>query len=157
MSSGVRSTKATPRIGDDERHCIADLLGDHLAHGRLTQEEFHERLGRALTAKTSGELGELVADLPVPREEPATGAVAARKSGSVSRLDRREIRYAAALAAVVTVTIGAAWIISEANAWRDSTDLLTLALAMLASELVGAIAAAVWMRTRARDRRPNLP
>ncbi|MFD2082589.1 protein of unknown function [Actinopolymorpha cephalotaxi] len=52
------------RIGDEERHICADLLADHHAHGRLTQEEFEERLGVALTAPTARELGRVLADLP---------------------------------------------------------------------------------------------
>jgi len=37
---------------------------EHLAAGRLTLEEFDERLDRAYAAKTLGELDDLMADLP---------------------------------------------------------------------------------------------
>jgi len=39
-------------------------LSEHLAAGRLTQEEFDERLDKAYAAKTLGELDDLMADLP---------------------------------------------------------------------------------------------
>lgn len=52
------------RASDADRDRTASLLREHHAEGRLTAEEFHERLDRALTAKTRGELDELLADLP---------------------------------------------------------------------------------------------
>ena len=39
-------------------------LREHLAAGRLTIDEFDERLDNAYAAKTLGELDELMADLP---------------------------------------------------------------------------------------------
>lgn len=55
------------RIGDVERDRAADLLREHLALGRLTAEEFDDRLGRALSARTSADLDPLFSDLPGPR------------------------------------------------------------------------------------------
>jgi hypothetical protein len=40
------------------------LLREHHAAGRLTAEEFADRMDKALDAKTLGELDELLADLP---------------------------------------------------------------------------------------------
>jgi hypothetical protein len=69
MSWESYTRKLVSRIGDEERHKVAELLGDHLAHGRLTQEEFEERLAAAFDARTAGELGKLLADLPAVRGE----------------------------------------------------------------------------------------
>jgi hypothetical protein len=57
---------ADPRIraSDDDRDKAASLLREHHAVGRLTPEEFNERLDKAFEAKTVGELDELLADLP---------------------------------------------------------------------------------------------
>jgi hypothetical protein len=52
------------RASDADRDRAASLLREHHAEGRLTAEEFHERLDRALAAKTRGDLDELLADLP---------------------------------------------------------------------------------------------
>lgn len=52
------------RASDADRERAAALLREHHAAGRLTVEEFQERLDRAMTAKTLGELDELMADLP---------------------------------------------------------------------------------------------
>jgi Domain of unknown function (DUF1707) len=57
---------ADPRIraSDADRDRTAALLREHHAAGRLTVEEFGERMDKALEAKTVGELDELLADLP---------------------------------------------------------------------------------------------
>ncbi len=43
---------------------MADLLSKHYADGRLDEAEFHERIDRAMGAKTRGDLRGLLADLP---------------------------------------------------------------------------------------------
>jgi cobalamin biosynthesis protein CbiG len=57
---------ADPRIraSDEDRDRVVSLLREHHAAGRLTAEEFNERLDRAYEAKTIGELDELMSDLP---------------------------------------------------------------------------------------------
>jgi hypothetical protein len=52
------------RASDADRDRVASLLREHHAAGRLTAEEFHERMEQALDAKTLGELDGLLADLP---------------------------------------------------------------------------------------------
>ena len=52
------------RASDADRDRAAAALREHLAAGRLSIEEFDERLDRAYAAKTLGELDELMADLP---------------------------------------------------------------------------------------------
>lgn len=55
------------RIGDADRDQAADCLREHLAQGRLTQDEFDERLSTALSARTAADLEPLFSDLPDPR------------------------------------------------------------------------------------------
>jgi hypothetical protein len=52
------------RASDADRDRVTALLREHHAAGRLTAEEFGDRMDRALDAKTLGELDELLADLP---------------------------------------------------------------------------------------------
>lgn len=52
------------RASDVEREQAAAALQEHYAQGRLTREEFDERLEAAYAAKTVGELEHLTADLP---------------------------------------------------------------------------------------------
>ena len=51
-------------MSDAERDAVLRTLGDNAAVGRLTLDELEERSGRALTAKTRGELATLTSDLP---------------------------------------------------------------------------------------------
>ena len=52
------------RAADTDRAAVATVLGQHMSAGRLTVDEYDERLARAYAAKTYGELDELTADLP---------------------------------------------------------------------------------------------
>ncbi|ANW20029.1 DUF1707 SHOCT-like domain-containing protein [Streptomyces clavuligerus] len=54
------------RASDSERERVAERLRDAVAEGRLTMEEFEERLEAAFLARTHGELEPLVRDLPAP-------------------------------------------------------------------------------------------
>lgn len=52
------------RASDADRDRAATLLREHHAAGRLTAEEFSERLDNAFAAKTLGEIDGLLRDLP---------------------------------------------------------------------------------------------
>jgi hypothetical protein len=60
------------RAADADRAAVATVLGEHMSAGRLTMDEYDERLARAYAAKTYGELEQLTADLPaaVPAPRP---------------------------------------------------------------------------------------
>ena len=70
---------ATMRASDADRDAVVSDLSEHFQAGRLTAAELDERTGRALTARTWGELTELAADLPAlrPAALPATATPAA--------------------------------------------------------------------------------
>jgi Flp pilus assembly protein TadB len=71
------------RVSDADRAEIADRLSKHYSDGRLDQDEFSERLDRAMSAKTQADLHGLLADLP------GTGAPAKpqpRPHGRVGRI-----------------------------------------------------------------------
>jgi len=53
------------RVADADRDLTITLLREHVVEGRLTLDEFSERMGRALEARTRGELDAVMADLPV--------------------------------------------------------------------------------------------
>jgi hypothetical protein len=65
------------RIGDAERDSAAAQLGDHFAAGRLTLDELHERIDLVLAARTRGQLGRVMRDLPSVRREPRPSAAPA--------------------------------------------------------------------------------
>jgi hypothetical protein len=97
---------AAMRASDADRDAVVSDLSEHFQAGRLTAGEFDERTGRALTARTFGELGELVADLPAAR--PAAPAPAATASAGRPQLPSgRAVPVLAgiAIAAVVLVHV----------------------------------------------------
>ena len=75
------------RASDDDRNAVVSDLGEHFQAGRLTAAEL-ERTGRALTARTWGELRELLADLPATwpgPQIPAASSSSARPLPSPRR------------------------------------------------------------------------
>ncbi len=52
------------RIGDSDREAMAASLREHYAQGRLTLEEFQQRLSAVFAAKTDLDLARLNNDLP---------------------------------------------------------------------------------------------
>jgi hypothetical protein len=72
------------RASDADRERTVELLREHHAVGRLTADEFHERLDRAYAAKTRGDLDELLADLPAIDlyRLPSAGIQPTRRRGS---------------------------------------------------------------------------
>ncbi|TFV72916.1 DUF1707 domain-containing protein [Blastococcus sp. CT_GayMR19] len=74
------------RAADTDRAAVATVLGEHMSAGRLTLDEYDERLTRAYAARTFGELEALTADLPpvstgravetAPHTEPAPAPAA---------------------------------------------------------------------------------
>jgi Domain of unknown function (DUF1707)/Cell wall-active antibiotics response 4TMS YvqF len=58
------------RASDADRDRTLALLAEAVADGRLTTDEHAERVQRACTARTLGELAELTTDLAVPSAQP---------------------------------------------------------------------------------------
>ncbi len=54
----------TERAADADRDRTVTQLREHVVAGRLTLDEFSERVGSALQARTLGDLGEVMVDLP---------------------------------------------------------------------------------------------
>jgi hypothetical protein len=53
------------RVADADREQLATELREHMLAGRLSSEEFEDRIERAYKATTRGQLEELKADLPM--------------------------------------------------------------------------------------------
>jgi hypothetical protein len=89
------------RVSDAEREAIVARLNDATSEGRLTLEEFSERVSGALAARTRGDLDLLVVDLPSdpstrlaptsvlsPARMPAMAASQITPVGSIKRKGR---------------------------------------------------------------------
>lgn len=75
------------RVGNAEREAAAASLREHYAHGRLTIEEFQQRLDAAFAAKTDLDLANVLSDLPHPASlsgawPPPQPLASARGAGS---------------------------------------------------------------------------
>ena len=57
-------THASMRASSADRERAVDVLKAGFAEGRLTQDEYNDRMGRAYAARTYGDLATLTADLP---------------------------------------------------------------------------------------------
>ena len=75
------------RASHQDRDRVAELLRIAAGDGRLTAEELDERLEKALTARTYGELAALSRDLPAAPGLPA--GMQAAEPKSLVRIDRR--------------------------------------------------------------------
>ncbi len=79
------------RIGDSDREAVAALLREHYAEGRLTFDEFTQRLDATFAATTQSQLSRITRDLPhVSR--PAGARLAA--AGQPGRERSRQYRSA---------------------------------------------------------------
>src|SRR5436190_752698 len=59
-------------VSDADRDSVIGILRSHCADGRLTLDEFGDRVGEVLIARTAGELELVTRQLPVPPPLSAT-------------------------------------------------------------------------------------
>ena len=83
------------RVSDAERDRAVSGLSEAFQAGRITHEEFEQRSGKALRARTGNELSALLTDLPT---EGGNAACAARRCGLV--IAARAVVAASAVAAI---------------------------------------------------------
>lgn len=74
------------RIGDAERESVATELREHYAHGRLTLDEFSQRLDAVFAAKTQRDLQRITSDLPHVRPDsvPLPSAGVGQRYGHIT-------------------------------------------------------------------------
>ena len=74
------------RIGDAEREAAAAHLREHFAVGRLTMEEFQQRLDAIFAAKTDRDLARITSDLPGFAQQTTTAPADDFQSGGPAHL-----------------------------------------------------------------------
>jgi hypothetical protein len=77
------------RASDADRDRVIDVLRGAVGDGRLTTEEFEERLGAALSSRTLGELATLTADLAAAPSRPSAASAASVQAADIIRIDQR--------------------------------------------------------------------
>ena len=78
-TAGDGEPAAGIRASDAERDATLERLSAATGDGRLTLEEFSQRMDRATAAKTRAELDRLVADLPTTPARPAAQSPGSRR------------------------------------------------------------------------------
>ncbi|HZB29995.1 MAG TPA: DUF1707 domain-containing protein [Streptosporangiaceae bacterium] len=68
MTHEISPDRPVTRASDADRERVAEQLRIAAGDGRLTLDELDDRLGKALSARTDGELAALVIDLPATSE-----------------------------------------------------------------------------------------
>jgi hypothetical protein len=114
MGNGISGLpRGDIRVSDAERDQAVAELSKHFQAGRLTQEEFEDRSGRALTARTGSELHALFTDLP--RDDdiagPGMGQMPTQFPGYVRRTGH--VPMARAIIACVIAAIVAGNVLSN--------------------------------------------
>lgn len=102
---------AQMKASDSDRDAVVSDLGEHFQAGRLTAGEFDERMGRALAARTWGELRDLLADLPATQPGPrasGTMSLSARPWRSSGRFAPPPIAVLAGIGIAVAVLVNVA-------------------------------------------------
>ena len=84
------------RASDEDRHRVVDALQRHTEAGRLSLDEFTERVDSAYAARTLAELAAVTNDLPA---EPATTGPATAGTG------RRDLLVIFAIAGLALVLL----------------------------------------------------
>jgi hypothetical protein len=97
------------RVSDEERERLAEELHEHTVAGRLTAEEYEERLGAVYAARTRSDLDALRGDLPVS-SAAARRALIERKAKL-----RRRLAQEAGGSVTASLVCVAIWLASGAN------------------------------------------
>jgi Domain of unknown function (DUF1707) len=95
----AQGTRPIPQMkaSDADRDEVVAALSEHFQAGRLTTEELEDRTGRALSARTLGELEALTTDLPAGRQPTSAPQASPHRRGHA------EFAVIAAVLAVLAV------------------------------------------------------
>lgn len=131
MDDHLPADQSRMRIGDADRHRVAEVLREAAAEGRIEVDELEERLDATWTAKVYADLVPIVVDLPgglaaagtsAPAVSAPTGGPAVRHDASLAVMsgqDRRgvwevgEIHTALSLMGGITLDLRQAVLISR--------------------------------------------
>ena len=117
------------RVSDAEREEVVGILRDQTSAGRLTLEEFEERLGETYQARTAGDLEHVLRELPVqpPPKTVATtgpGTVAERTDEQLRQRWRRRMRGELVGFAMPNLVCNLIWFIGDMQYWWPGWVLL---------------------------------
>jgi hypothetical protein len=97
------------RVSQAERDEVVAVLAGHFADGRLTVEEYEERVEVALAARTGRDLEPLLADLPAADPPPAPARTPRRREPGSVRAPLIPTRLVAVAAVIVLAIATGPW------------------------------------------------
>jgi len=100
------------RAGDEDRDQTVTLIREAFAAGRLTNDEFQQRMTKAHESKTFGELAALVSDLPDDAPPTAPAPAPAPGPATVPQAERRTIRNAWAAWLSTAIVVNVIWLLT---------------------------------------------
>jgi len=107
------------RASDADRERVVAFVRGHWSEGRLTDAELEQRLGRALQARTLGDLRKLVGDLPAP---PQSGGRRVRRSTGYASRALKSVRVIVACVGVGLLGAVAVAVIFSSGASEEAPE-----------------------------------
>ncbi len=120
------------RASDADRERVVEILRQHTAEGRITADEFEERMTAAYAARTMGALAELTTDLPVDLAEHARRQTELARQAKPRRTLSRQLRQEFSGLASLGVVLTTIWVISGAGYFWPAWPLGVIAAITLA-------------------------
>lgn len=148
------------RVSDAEREPVVEQLRQAFMEGRLTKDEFDQRLALALSARTHGELAPVLTGLPVPVRPPPGPVAGPLSPGPLMPgppgSDEKAVAVAAHLLGAVTSFVGPLILVIAARNGRtgfsreQAVEALNFQLSLLLITLVtlgigGVVYAFAWI------------
>jgi hypothetical protein len=100
------------RASDADRERVVEILRQHTAEGRITADEFEERMTAAYAARTMGALAELTTDLPVDLAEHARRQTELAKRAKPRKPLARQVREEFSGLVGLGVILTTVWVVS---------------------------------------------
>ena len=124
---------AAMRASDADREIVRVVLADAYADGRLTREEYDERLGTLYGSRTIGELPSLVTDLVPSTDQPRTPVPtpAADLRARGKRKWRRDVEGAFSAFLVPSIICTVIWIASTRGFFWPAFPMLFLGINLI--------------------------
>ena len=111
--SDIQPVRGEPakRVADPDREAVLDLLKEHCSAGALTLDEFSDRAGSAMEARTRDDLDRLVQDLPeLPARNPTRTDSSTRRVVAIFGSNRRRARWTVSRRLSAIAVAGTSWI-----------------------------------------------
>ena len=153
------------RASHADREQVVGALQAAFVQGRLTVDELHERVGRALAARTYAELAALTTDLPAdpaPARQPAPAPQPAPARRPLNPAARRAVKTGAGAIGVTVIAVGAAIAAAGDPAAAAVIAVFMVVLAAVATAVVAslihvALKLESHQRSRPRGQHPRKP